>query len=210
VAGRKWPDVQADHRESPSNVLHLLAHIYVSRSEALWKEASALSFFESAVTSALPLLDNAESLLYRGDALARIQEPRDPIDEAINVPLFICRHVLCSESTSFLGFLPKEISSRPFNAYDPLPPTTAISQYDSAYFSGLKPQRAGATGAAGMVEGFMERFLQAVEGGGDWRGRVAGAWADVAGRREFANVPAQQREGILQQVSQRSASWLMV
>jgi hypothetical protein len=151
----------------------------------------------------MPLLENPESLLYRGDALARIQEPRDPIDEAINVPLFICRHVMCSESTSFLGFLPKEISSRAFNAYDPLPPTTAISQYDSAYFSGLKAQPPGTRGQGmqGMVEGLLGTVFQAVQGGGDWRGRVEAAWRDMQGRREFAGVPADRRDLMLEQVS---------
>jgi hypothetical protein len=179
--------------ESPSNVLHLLAHIYVSRSEALWKDASNITFLEQAVTTALPLLDNPESLLYRGDALARIQEPRDPVDESINVPLFICRHVLCSESTSFMGFLPKEISSRPFDAYDPLPPTTAVSRYDDAYFSGLKPTKAGATGH----EQFMER-LRAFPG--DGVGRIQGMLRMLRDGGQALDMPEEERENIAAQV----------
>lgn len=192
--------------DTPSNVMHLLAHIYVSRSEALWKEASLLSWFEQSVASSLFTLDSTEAKSRQADALAMIQMPRDPVDTELNVPLFICRHVLCSESTSWLGFLPPAIKNKPFHAYDPLPPYTATTSYNNDYFSGIKPSRGPSRGGehAGLqngLEGFMGRLLETLQTNPtDWRERVVGAWREMAGGREFAHMPAEQRDGLLQQV----------
>ncbi|ORX41043.1 transcriptional repressor TCF25-domain-containing protein [Kockovaella imperatae] len=133
--------IQASYTPEITNVVHLLSHIYVSRSEALWKEPSVLSWFQTQVSSALPQLDTKESVEARDRALAHLSVPRDPNDRILNVPMHICRHVLCSESTSWLGFLPPQIKNAPVHAYDPLPPSTASTLYDPAYFNGLRPSR---------------------------------------------------------------------
>ena len=193
--------------DDPSNVIHLLSHIYVARSEALWKETELISWFEKQTAKALPQIGSVEAEEARADALAIISMPRDPADDSINVPLHVCRHVVCSESTSWLGFLPPVIRKQPVHAYDPLPPSTAISVYDNAYFSGLRPPRGargGAGGAAGAMGGpmggVMDRLMGAMQGPG-WQGRVEGIWREMTGRREFANVPQEERDGLLQQVS---------
>lgn len=200
--------LEAGYSETPQNVIHLLSHIYVSRSEALWKEPDLVKFFENAVKAALAEIDSSSAKDMRDDALAMVQTPRDPVDEEINVPLFICRHVVCSESTSWLGFLPPVIRNRPVNAFDPLPPSTSITDYDADYFSGAKPSRrrggpeSAAGGRAGLMEGFMERLTGAMEGGGEgWQERVAEVWRDLTGRREFAGMPQGERDGVLEQVS---------
>ena len=165
-----------------------------------------MSWFERIVKETVPDLDTPAASALRADALAVIQMPRDPIDEQVNVPLHISRHVVCSESTSWLGFLPPLIRSRPVNAFDPLPPTTAISTYDNAYFAGIRPSRhAGGVGRGGglgggvAMDGLMGRLLGAM-GADGWQGRVTDIWREFMGRREFAGVPAEERENMLQQL----------
>ncbi|ORY20750.1 transcriptional repressor TCF25-domain-containing protein [Naematelia encephala] len=200
--------IEGGYSESPSNVIHLLSHIYVARSEALWKEADKASWFESTVKSAMFELDSNDAKARRADVLAILQIPRDPIDAEINVPLFICRHVLCSESTSWLGFLPPPITNKAFHAYDPLPPYTATSAYDDNYFGGLSTSssRGGVRGRAVLetrLGAFMTMVMEAVDADpSGWRERVVGAWRDLTGQREFAQMPAEQREGILEHVLQ--------
>ena len=142
--------------------MHLLSHIYVARSEALWKEPSTLSWFQTQVEQTIPLLESKEAVELRSTALAQIQTPRDPNDEILNVPMHICRHVLCSESTSWLGFLPPQIKNSPFNAYDPLPPSTAVSAYDAAYFNGIQPSRRARARAGGRGDGVTPERLNDV------------------------------------------------
>lgn len=202
------PTVQANHHsDSPTNVIHLLSHIYVARSEALWKEPKLTAWFEAEVAATLGDIDSPAAVELRSDALAMMQVTRDPVDETLNVPLFICRHVVCSESTSWLGFLPPAIRNRPVHAFDPLPPSTAVSAYNDAYFAGVRPGRAGQRGGlgpgggGGVLEGFMDRLMGAMQGEG-WQERVEGVWRDMTGRREFANVPEEERNNLLQQVSE--------
>lgn len=198
--------IEAGYSDAPTNVMHLLSHIYVARNEALWKDASRIKWFETQLSLALPNIDSSDSRTARNDALALIQSPRDPIDESINVPLYICRHVLCSESTSWLGFLPPVITKKPFEAFDPLPPTTATSAYDNDYFNGLRSTRnsrqVGGAGEGGMT-GFINRIFELVDGNpNNWQGRVMDAWRDMTNRREFQNVPQEERDNVLQMLMQ--------
>ncbi|WWD20668.1 hypothetical protein CI109_105144 [Kwoniella shandongensis] len=189
--------VEAGYSEKPNNVMHLLSHIYVSRSEALWKDADRIKWFESQIPLALAKINQSTAKLARDDALALIQAPRDPVDESLNVPLFVCRHVLCSESTSWMGFLPPIITSRPFHAYDPLPPTTATSVYDANYFNGVRNASRNRTdgGGGNLMMNFLDRIFEMVDQHpANWQERVLGAWQDMTRRREFQNVPEQERE----------------
>lgn len=173
-------------RTDPLCAIHLLSHIYASRSEALWKEAPIQAWFEQGVSTNLPDMHQPDAMASREDVLRLIQTPRDPFDEQINIPLFICRHVLCSESTSFVGFLPSVITSRSFNAYDPVPPLTSTSSYNNEYFAGLQPSRrstgrfasdAGGGGAQGMMGQFMNRVFAAAETNpGGWREELMNGW----------------------------------
>ena len=192
--------------DSPSNVMHLLSHIYVARSEALWKEASNVSWFVTQVTAVLPTIDSSSAKSLRSDALAMMKMTRDPLDETINVPLFICRHVLCSESTSWLGFLPREISSRPFHAYDPLPPTTAVTLYDDQYFNGVRTSARSST-AMGGLNTLLERLVHTVEqdrtDGRDrinWQDRINRMMNVIRGLRELA-LPEGEMAGLMGNVS---------
>jgi hypothetical protein len=135
-----------------------------------------------------------------------MQIPRDPIDESLNVPLFICRHVLCSESTSWLGFLPPRITSHPFNAYDPLPPTTAISIYDDDYFNGVRfngvrTSGRATTGRAEVVDEAMRGGLDVVEQNPANLQIIIAGLRDSTERREFEDMPEGDREDVLRMVS---------
>ena len=158
----------------PLTPVHLLSHIYISRSEALWKEAPLASWFERTIPTILPDLMREDAVLSRADVLRLIQTPRDPMDEHLNVPLFICRHVLCSESTSFLGFLPSSITSRSFSAHDPVPPSTATSLYNGEYFAGVRRNKRSQLAARAM--GLDDR---AVAGGGGGGGGAGGMMRDL-------------------------------
>ncbi|CAD6590415.1 MAG: hypothetical protein TREMPRED_005726, partial [Tremellales sp. Tagirdzhanova-0007] len=177
--------IEAGYTDTPSNVMHLLSHIYVARSEALWKEASNVSWFISQVTAVFPTINSSSAKSLQSDALAMMQISRDPLDETLNVPLFICRHVLCSESTSWLGFLPREVTSRPFNAHDPLPPTTAVTIYDAQYFNGVL--RASARSPSTHPT--------------NWQERINGILRDVIGARDFDGVPEGERANILENLN---------
>ncbi|KAK8850487.1 hypothetical protein IAR55_004405 [Kwoniella newhampshirensis] len=193
--------VEAGYSDSPNNVMHLLSHIYVARSEALWKDSDRIQWLESQVAIGLSKMNEPTAKTARDDALALIQAPRDPVDESLNVPLFVCRHVLCSESTSWMGFLPSIITSRPFHAYDPLPPTTATSVYDANYFNGVRnaSRTRGGAGGGNLMMNFLDRIFEMVDQHpANWQERVMGAWQDMTRRREFENVPAQERENVFQ------------
>lgn len=211
-----WRRCKADfpRRDDQTNVLHLLAHIYVSRSEALWKEASNLAWFESQLSPALSQLRDPVAFQNREDALSMWDFARDPMDESetMNVPLFVCRHVVCSESTAFVGFLPQAIRNAAVHAFDPLPPSTAISAYNGDYFAGVKISGRGVRGAGGaggggvgardMAEGFMERLMDAVQTHpADWQDRVRNALRDMLGQRAYAAIPEEHRQEMIQQVS---------
>jgi hypothetical protein len=100
-----------------------------------------IAWFSNVVASSLPDLHRQDAVDSRDDVIRLVHTPRDPFDEHHNIPLFICRHVLCSESTSFVGFLPDIITKRSISAFDPVPPTTASSSYNNDYFSGVKRPR---------------------------------------------------------------------
>ena len=165
-----------------------------------------MSWFISQVTAVFPTINSSSAKSLQSDALAMMQISRDPLDETLNVPLFICRHVLCSESTSWLGFLPREVTSRPFNAHDPLPPTTAVTIYDAQYFNGvLRASARSPSTVRGRFDGLLERIVQTAEQHPtNWQERINGILRDVIGARDFDGVPEGERANILENVS-RSA-----
>lgn len=175
-----------------------------------------MAFFESQLSAGLASIDSEQAKSDRDHILALLAQPRDPIDEELKVPLFVCRHVLCSESTSWLGFLPPPIRNKNIDAYDPLPPSTAISMYNNAYFAGAPTSsRAGpGTGGAGglggggvggrameMVNDLMGRMTEAMDRYPDsWQERIGAVWREMTAGREFAGLPEQDRDNFLQQV----------
>ncbi|KAL7422905.1 hypothetical protein Q5752_002202 [Cryptotrichosporon argae] len=203
--------VEAGYTDSPDSVLHLLSHIYASRSEPLWKDAALGPWFASSLATAFAAITSPSARTARDAALAAVHTPRDPADEAGGtvVPLRVCRHVLTSESTNFAGFLPPRIARAPVHAYDPLPPSTAVSTYDAAYFSGLQTRRGlrglgRAQGDAAGAGGPFERFVATVRGfasqdPGQWPDAMRQLFEDMVGRQP-GDVERGERAEVLQQL----------
>lgn len=164
-----------------------------------------LKFFESQLSPAIAQLESSQAKSDREHVLSLLAIPRDPVDEQISLPLFICRHVVCSESTSWTGFLPPMIRNKPVHAYDPLPPTTAISTYDQSYFNGLPTRGRGqggqVQGGGGILGETLGRLNELMEQHPDgWQERIAAVWRELTAGRAFAEVPQQERDDMLQQV----------
>ncbi|GMK54602.1 hypothetical protein CspeluHIS016_0111880 [Cutaneotrichosporon spelunceum] len=194
--------IEVGYTDSPSTLLHLLAHIYVARSEALWKEPKVLAWFERTVASTLPEIDDGAARAARAEAHAIAQTPRDlDGDGELAVPLNICRHVLCSESTSWLGFLPPAISRRPFHAYDPLPPSCAQTAYDAAYFDPVARQLGARVREEAPYGAAMDRFLDEVRlharrDPAEWAEPVRDAFTQFAGRAP-EDMDAEDRQAMV-------------
>ncbi|KAK4684026.1 transcription factor 25, partial [Tremellales sp. Uapishka_1] len=193
-------EVQGGYIESEDNLAHLLSHIYVARSEALWKEPPLIKWFGSIATSLLPTVDSSENLALRTHSLGLLLIPKDPVDGSLNTPLSICRHVFCSESTSWLGFLPPAISRKPFLSYDPLPPSNAVSSYDADYFNGVQSRRQPRGGAAQSegIAGWLGRLREVVNGGGGDGDRENGVREIY--EQLFGGANQEERELIMQQI----------
>lgn len=208
AAARQSPltHVEAGYSGDPSVVIHLLSHIYVARNEALWKEPAVLAWFEKTVRDNIDSIDDGPARAARAEAHAIAQTPRDlGADGELAIPLNICRHVLCSESTSWLGFLPPSVTSRPFHAYDPLPPSSAQTAYDAQYFDPVARVRgAGFRGAAGgqqVQTEMLARFLGMVRGivgqePGQWPQPLHEAFQQFAGRAP-EDMPVAERAALV-------------
>ncbi|KLT44840.1 DUF654-domain-containing protein [Cutaneotrichosporon oleaginosum] len=194
--------IELGYTDSPTTLLHLLAHIYVARSEALWKEAKQLAWFEKVVASTLPDIDDGAARAARAEVLAIAQTPRHlGSDGHLVVPINVCRHVLCSESTSWLGFLPPAIARMPFHAYDPLPPSTAQTLYDAAYFDPVARSLGRSERGAAFDTRMLDRFLDEVRrldsrDPAEWAGPMREAFVHFAGR-EPEEMDAEDRQAML-------------
>ncbi|EAU82353.2 cytoplasmic protein [Coprinopsis cinerea okayama7 len=135
VAIRSHPDFKietnADPLSTPVAALHLLSHLYVQRSNTLWKEhtdwltTTATETFEK-LPSRLPVTPTRQAFL-------DLYEHPGPRFAAY-------RHLIVLESDhrSLFPFIPRTVqqNSRSLSC-DPLPPTTAVSSYDEAFFDGV-------------------------------------------------------------------------
>lgn len=119
------------------NISKLLALIYVSRSESLWRDADTSSWLLSTLEQAWPTLER------RQDDLCQAA-----IDEKSKMGIY--RHILVSDLPDALrqtlfGLIPHEITSISalLNAYDPLPPFGPnVTLYNDDYFEPVMKERA--------------------------------------------------------------------
>lgn len=163
----------------------------------------------------MPDLDRPDAIASREDVLRLIQTPRDPQDVHLSIPIFLYRHILCSESTSFVGFIPPTIHNRPFHMFDPLPPTTATTAYNNNYFSGVTASRRGKSGQRranpDVAEGgggrqMMAEFINNVFHQRDtnptgWREALMDGWRRMMGQQVMGQgLPAAQREEAVEQM----------
>jgi hypothetical protein len=118
------------------SLLHLLSHIYVQRSHALWKDPIRSSWFAETVTglvrtSQLPPKAVSTTGFARLQGLVRRDGGFD---------MSIYRHVIVlgSPAQSLLSFIPTHIINNNRLACDPLPPPGSKSQYNEDFFRGAE------------------------------------------------------------------------
>ncbi|PWN36223.1 DUF654-domain-containing protein [Meira miltonrushii] len=148
----------------------LLTHVYVSRSESLWREPGMSSWLTKTIKEVWPSLEKSFESNQWNRACVTYEKAR----------LSIYRHVLVSDlpdalRQTLIGLMPKEITSdsSKLNAFDPLPPQgEGTTSYDDEYFAAMRSRRYGAgadeddyvdmdgPAAAGM----MDRMMQALRG----------------------------------------------
>ncbi|KAJ7039442.1 transcriptional repressor TCF25-domain-containing protein [Mycena alexandri] len=127
-------ETDGNNLRPPEAALHLLSHLYAQRSFPLWKEES--SWFASTVTtefSSLPA--SLPAPVRRQDFLTLYAN--------LNLRFSIYRHVMVLE-TSFrrlFSYIPKEVLAVKALQCDPLPPPTAVTLYDDAFFEGVEDLR---------------------------------------------------------------------
>jgi hypothetical protein len=130
--------------------MHLLAHIYAARNAPLWKDPAMGTWFRAQVDQ---VIENIESGKH---TLSKSVIPPSWADEVGGMPLWLVRHAFLSES--YMGWIPPTIATKLGHAYDPLPPLTAITQYDDAYYAGVHVHSSSSRGSGMMVD--VDRFTE--------------------------------------------------
>ena len=118
------------------SMLHLLSHIYVQRSHALWKDSARSSWFAETVTELvrtgqIPLKATATTGFARLQSLVR---------RSGDFNISVYRHVIVlgSSAQRFLPFIPAHVINKNNLACDPLPPPSSKSQYNDDFFRGAE------------------------------------------------------------------------
>ncbi|KAF8548302.1 hypothetical protein OG21DRAFT_779027 [Imleria badia] len=127
------------------SILHLLSHLYAQRSSSLWKSSGHTSWLSSTSNSLLSTLSSQRTHPIRDRFLRTFS--------SLTLRHSIYRHVFVLEQThaqpqnrALTAFIPPDITQGRQLACDPLPPPTALSTYDAAFFVGSEdPFALGAT-----------------------------------------------------------------
>ena len=164
----------------PSYILQLLSHLYVHRSDTLWKEPDVLDWLLATARSTAPLFASEPShpdIRFGEQLWAQSLYPKNGVPEGI------LRHVLVSDIQNLRLFLPQSVLNGLQNTYDPLPPGPG---FDDAYFRAMYDAGAGSrTGARGATsrpgagagtgagargetdsQGLVNRLMQYLQAGG--------------------------------------------
>lgn len=118
------------------SLLHLLSHIYVHRSHALWKDPTRSSWFAETVTE----LVRTGQLPPKATATAGFTRLQSLVRRSGDFDISIYRHVviLGSSAQRLLPFIPAHIINKNNLACDPLPPPSFKSQYNDEFFRGAE------------------------------------------------------------------------
>lgn len=113
------------------SILHLISHVYVQRTAALWKTNASANWFSEAVATAFPSVATSLPVL-----------KSSPFASTLTLRNSIYRHVVALETPatrSLLSFIPSQTISSRNLACDPLPPPTKVSSYDlgGTFFASL-------------------------------------------------------------------------
>jgi len=108
------------------STLHLLSHIYAQRSFELWKLPEIVDWVQSTIDDTLLSRISSVTPLIREQAIR---------EYALGTPENFVRHVIVAENRSVMTFFSPNAVPQTMNAYDPVPPLTALSHYDENYFT---------------------------------------------------------------------------
>ena len=116
------------------SLLHLLSHIYVQRSHALWKDQTRSSWFAETVTE----LVRTGQLPPKATATTGFTRLQSLVRHSGGFDISIYRHVIVlgPSAQRFLPFIPPHVINKNNLACDPLPPPSMKSQYNDEFFRG--------------------------------------------------------------------------
>lgn len=180
--------------------LHLMAHIYANRCAPLWKESSVANWMRQQVSIV------ADDLASGKRRLPSTPVPVDQHNQTGNMPLWLIRHAYLSET--YMGFMPPDVAAHMGHAFDPIPPFTAKTFYNDAYFNSSRSatHRSMTSNSSGLQDpnlaGVRDRLMNWVNQlGGDENNRqgfmyaITEALRDMLTTDEYANAnPAQRQE----------------
>ncbi|KAJ7049627.1 transcriptional repressor TCF25-domain-containing protein [Mycena amicta] len=127
-------ETDAKNLRAPEATLHLLSHLYAQRSAPLWKDESA--WFVKTVTAEFAALPASLHATPRHqDFLSLYHNP--------NLRYSVYRHVMVLETTyrRLFAYIPADVLNAKTLQCDPLPPPTATTLYDNAFFDGVEDLR---------------------------------------------------------------------
>lgn len=210
IAGHPMFQLESRFSSSKDTLPDLLTHIYVLRSESLWKEPG---FGEWLRSTAMSLFD----VLIADFDLGKKRKTQPGV-ASHNTRQGIYRHILVSDvpdtvRQQLIAYLPPSItgSSEQMDAFDPVPPTSSslpssasevdvevesVTRYNDEYFAPIMAEMSssrssgqrGGEGGAGMMQAF-RRALQGLGGLQGW---------DAA----MENMDDETREDVMAQVMQ--------
>jgi len=118
------------------SLLHLLSHIYVQRSHALWKDPARSAWFAETVTE----LVRTGQLPPKPTATTGFSRLQSLVRRGGNFDISVYRHVVAlgSSAQRLLPFIPAHVIDNNNLACDPLPPPRCKSQYNDEFFRGAE------------------------------------------------------------------------
>ncbi|KAF8582034.1 DUF654-domain-containing protein [Ramaria rubella] len=141
-------DYSPHRHDLPTSLIQLLSHIYTIRSSSMWKIPTRAVWLRKTLTALSP-----SSLTPSVTSRPRIRF-NTLFSTQSNITEAIYRHVvvvapLSPEFRRLMSFFPDEAKTRlTLNIEgDPLPPVTAVSKYDDAYFLGVVAVSPGGVGS---------------------------------------------------------------
>lgn len=122
-------------------ILHLLSHLYALRSASLWKPKSRSSWFAKTVSS---LENSLPPSAFQAPTTPAAPSPSllHTLFARADLAYGVYRHVIVLEPATragrLFGFLPPQLLTAKQLACDPVPPPTAVSEYDPRFFEGAE------------------------------------------------------------------------
>ncbi|KAK0455688.1 transcriptional repressor TCF25-domain-containing protein [Desarmillaria tabescens] len=116
--------------KEPVAILHLLSHLYVQRSLPVWKDHA--EWFNETVTTYFSKTPLPSSL-----PITNERKIFSELFSHTNLQYTAYRHVMVLEYRNLFRYIPREILARKSLDCDPLPPPTAVTNYDEAFFEGV-------------------------------------------------------------------------